>query len=74
MQRLQEVLETFDHHQPGPAQIERITNMRRAAKAMICAIFDNAPESADRTCAIRMVHEAMMTANKAIVLEYPVDL
>lgn len=66
---IQEALETFDHHQPSSGQIERITAIRRAAKAFVCTIWEQAPEGPDRTVAIRYVHEAMMTTNKAIVLE-----
>lgn len=66
---LQETLEAFDHHQPSSAQVERIMAVRIAAKAFVAKIWEMAPESADRTVAIRKVHEAMMTANKAIALE-----
>lgn len=66
----QEVLSTFDHHQPSTSQVGRILAIRGAAKAFVTTIFENVPDGADRTCAIRKVHEAMMTANKAIVLEH----
>jgi hypothetical protein len=64
-----EVMTTFDHHQPSSGQVERILNIRKAAKQFFIVIWENAPEGADRTCAVRKVHEAMMTANKAIVIE-----
>lgn len=66
----QQVMETFDHHQPSSAQVERIMEVRRAAKAFVTTIWQNAPDGADRAVAVRKVHEAMMTANKAIVLEF----
>lgn len=66
---LNEALATFDHHAPNADQINRIQVIRSAAKAFVTRIWDNCPDSADRTVAIRKVHEAMMTANKSIVLE-----
>lgn len=66
---LNEALTTFDYHKPNDSQIERIANIRRAAKSFVMVIWENAPNSADRTTAIRYAHEAMMTANKAVVLD-----
>jgi hypothetical protein len=66
---LNEALATFDHHQPSPDQIQRIMNVRFAAKVFVGVLWAMCPDSADRTVAIRKVHEAMMTANKSIVLE-----
>lgn len=64
-----EMMESFDHHQPSSGQVQRIHNVRAAAKAFAVVIWQNSPDGADRTCAVRKAHEAMMTANKAIVLE-----
>ena len=66
---LDEALATFDYHKPNDGQVERIATIRRAAKAFVTVIWMNAPDGADRTVAVRKAHEAMMTANKAIVLE-----
>jgi transposase-like protein len=64
-----EVLATFDHHAPNLAQIERIQSVRDACKSTAKAFFRNCMSSADRTAALRLLHEAMMTANKSIVNE-----
>ena len=68
-----DVLATFDHHQPTEEQIARILNVRRACKDAARAIQLFVPPSADRTVALRKMHEAMMTANKAIVCEEPTN-
>lgn len=73
-QNLQEALSTFDHHVPGPAQVERIQAIRMAAKRFVADIYAHVNEGPDRTCAVRKVHEAMMTCNKSIVNEYPEDV
>lgn len=67
--RPEALLATFDHHNPEPDQIERIQMVRAGAKAFASIILDACNQGADRTCALRKLHEAMMTANKAIVLE-----
>lgn len=66
---LPEALATFDYHQPSGGQVDRIQVIRQAAKAFVTEIWAQCPEGPDRTVAIRKVHEAMMTANKSIVLE-----
>lgn len=69
MDDLGTLLGMFDHHNPSALQIERILRVREACKECAGILFCNAPPSADRTAALRKLHEAMMTANKAIVLE-----
>lgn len=66
---LEEALKTFDYHQPSEAQVARISAVRKSAKAFASVVWVNCPNNADRTAALRYVHEAMMTANKSIVLE-----
>lgn len=64
-----EVLASFDHHAPNADQIERITVVRTACKAAARDILAVCPHSADRSASIRLLREAMMTANASIALE-----
>lgn len=66
---VEEALKTFEYHKPSDEQTKRIQDIRLGAKLFVMSIFQNCPNGADRTCAVRKVHEAMMTANKSIVLE-----
>jgi hypothetical protein len=66
---LDQVLDTFAYHQPSADQVARITTVREAHKTLARAVWDAVPEGADRTAAIRKLHECMMTCNKAIVCE-----
>lgn len=66
---LNEVLATFDYHKPTDEQVERIAIVRKSCKSVAAVIWGNCPNGPDRTAAIRKLHEAMMTANKSIVLE-----
>lgn len=69
MRDLASALDAFDYHQPNPDQIDRIASNRKAYKALVEILWKNLPDGPDKTVAIRQLHESMMTANKAIVLE-----
>lgn len=61
--------DAFTYHAPSPEQIEKITKVREAAIHLAETICDQVPQGADQQAAIRKVSEALMTANKGIVLE-----
>lgn len=65
----QDIMDSFDHHAPTLGQVERILSVRHVCKNAAIGIIANARASADRTAALRKLHEAMMTANKAIAIE-----
>lgn len=69
MDELSKLLDTFDHHVPDDLQKSRIHEVREAFKVCATAVCRLAPPSADRTAALRKLHESMMTTNKAIILE-----
>ncbi|MGA9772338.1 MAG: hypothetical protein WBV94_25115 [Blastocatellia bacterium] len=60
---------SFTYHAPTDDQVKRLQAINDASKALAEAILLNAPESADRTTAIRLVREARMWANASVVLE-----
>lgn len=64
-----EVLASFEHHAPDAGQIERILLVRGALKQAASVLLSVCPPSADRSAAIRLLREAMMTANASIALE-----
>lgn len=64
--RQQAILETFDYHRPSPEAAARIERIRFAFKLCALHVFENTPDGADQTAALRQLHEAMMTANKSI--------
>jgi hypothetical protein len=66
---LNEALASFDHHKPNDDQVNRIQIIRGAAKVFVAAVWAQCPNGPDRIVAVRYIHEAMMTANKSIVLE-----
>lgn len=67
--REHETLDSFRHHQPSEAQVQRIEFLRTGFQRLAEDACDNVGESADRTAGLRLLHEAMMTLNKAIVTE-----
>jgi hypothetical protein len=62
-------LDSFTYHKPSDEQVERIAATRDGHKALVRVIFANVRNGADRTAALRKLHECMMTCNKAIVCE-----
>ena len=63
------LMASFDHHAPSEDQVRRILINRAAFKCCAAAVLSTCSDSADRTAALRQLHESMMTANKAIACE-----
>lgn len=60
--------EIFRYHEPTDGQVELYNRLRKAAKEFAETIIDCVPNSPDRTAAIRLVREAVMTANAGVAL------
>lgn len=56
----------FTYHSPTEDQIAKYADLRSAALDFARVIHENVPESPDRSAAIRLVREAVMTANAGI--------
>lgn len=65
----QTIEEIFTYHAPEPDQIPKYEEIREAAKTMAKVILSNTPPCADQSAAIRLLREAVMTANAAIALK-----
>jgi hypothetical protein len=62
------VEEVFTYHAPDQVQIEQLQRVRLAAKELARVILENVPGSADQQASLRLLREAVMTANAAIAL------
>jgi hypothetical protein len=61
---LQEQLENwFQYHAPSSDPLPRYVAIRAAGLALAQVINDSMPDCADKSAAIRMVREAVITAN-----------
>lgn len=69
LDRKRAIIESFKYHQPSEAQVQRISTVRNACTTCAKLIMISVPDGPDQTAALRKLHEAMMTANKAIVCE-----
>jgi hypothetical protein len=58
----------FTYHSPTAEQLPKYEAIRAKAKELGHVIVANTPASADQTAAIRLLREAVMTANAAIAL------
>ena len=61
----------FTYHRPTPEQAQRYGKLREAAKTYAETILELTPGSAERTLAIRALHQASMHANSAIAVNEP---
>jgi len=59
----------FTYQPPTDDQTPKYNELREAAKAFALTIERCCPACADRSAAIRLVREAVMTANAAIALD-----
>ncbi len=64
-------LDSFTYHQPTEEQIERISRVRTTLRTAASVMFEVVPDGPDQIVVVRLLHEAMMNANKAIVCEKP---
>jgi len=66
---VENVHEVVRYHAPTPDQAMRHEKLAQGAADFIRLILETAPDSADRSAAIRQVREAKMTASAAVALE-----
>lgn len=56
----------FTYHAPEPGQVEKYGSIRDAARVFAEVVAENTPPSADQSAALRLIREAVMTANASI--------
>ena len=62
-----QVLERFTYRAPNQEQINKMTRIRNAFRETAQVILNNVPQSADRTLALRWLHQANMEVNVAVM-------
>jgi hypothetical protein len=58
----------FRYHKPNEDQRRRMEAINTKATEFAASLWDNCPESAERTLALRAVEEARMRANQSIAV------
>ena len=64
----EKLAEIFRYHSPNETTIPKYEHLRAAAKYFAQVILLTVPPGADRTCALRHVRDAVMTANSGVAL------
>lgn len=64
----EQIDDIFSYHAPTGTQPDQYATIRNKAKELALVIVENTPPSADQTTAIRLLRQAVMTANQAIAL------
>lgn len=59
----------FSYHSPTGTQPSQYAAIREAALVFATVLVDNTPACADQTAALRLLREAVMTANASIALD-----
>lgn len=59
----------FTYHSPTPEQLPKYEAIRGKARELAEVIIENTPSSADQTASIRLLREAIMTANASIACQ-----
>lgn len=60
--------DVFTYHAPNDIQQKQYVALRNSAADFAFTILENTPTCADQQAAIRLVREAVMTANAAVAL------
>lgn len=63
-----DINQIFQYHAPTPDQLPKYEAIREAARVFALVLLENTPGSPDQTAAIRLLREAVMTANASIAL------
>lgn len=63
--------DTYTHHTPSSAGLSRIKYLRQKFDDLHSSIEEATPSSRERSIALTKLEEALMWANKAIVLSDP---
>ncbi len=58
----------FSYHAPTPEQIPKYEAIRAGAKAFAKILMDNTIPGPDQSAALRLLREAVMTANASVAL------
>jgi len=61
--------DVFTYHAPDAKQIEQLQAVRESAKDLAQTILEHTPICADQQASLRLLREAVMTANAAIALK-----
>lgn len=65
----EKLAEIFSYHPPNKITLPKYEHLRAAAKYFASVILLTVPPGADRTCALRHVRDAVMTANSGVALD-----
>lgn len=66
---LRDIENWFTYHSPQEGQQEKYEAIRAAGKRFATVVLRNTPSCADQSAAIRLIREAVFTANAAIACD-----
>lgn len=63
----------FGFHKPDAEGVKKMSDIRKKVRELAFLIQDLCPESREKATALTQLSFVMMSANSAIVQQYPVD-
>ena len=71
--RTEDTISRFAFHKPDATGIEAMTAIRKEIRKLALLIENSCPESREKATALTQLSFVMMSANSAIVQQYPID-
>lgn len=68
-----EILSRFTFHKPDEDGVKKMREIRKKVRELALLIDSNCPESREKATALTQLSFVMMSANSAIVQQYPID-
>lgn len=68
-----EILSRFAFHTPDESGKKAMTNIRKKVRELAFLIQETCPETREKATALTQLSFVMMSANSAIVQQYPID-
>lgn len=69
----EDIKSRFSFHKPDTEGVSKMRDIRRKVRELAQLIDENCPESREKATALTQLSFVMMSANSAIVQQYPVD-
>lgn len=68
-----EINSRFGFHKPDAEGVAKMTTIRKKVRELAMLIEDTCPHSKEKATALTQLSFVMMSANSAIVQQYPID-
>lgn len=72
-EKINEINSRFGFHKPDSEGVQKMTAIRKKVRELAFLIWEVCPDSKEKSTALTNLSFVMMSANSAIVQQYPLD-